>query len=122
MVFIFVITTPKGASIKFAFVCAAFLLAFLVSVWLFLVFVWWPSPRCVFLPHTRLAPPPPPVQEYYANTGAMKAAADTLRAGKPGVACSIVEAFGGEPTPRDLEPRERCSAAAGEGDGEGKGQ
>lgn len=67
--------------------------------------------------------PPPPVQEYYANTGAMKAAADTLRAGeKPGVACSIVEAFGGEPTPRDLEPRERCSAAAGEGDGEGKGQ
>jgi len=44
------------------------------------------------------------IQEYYANTGAMKAAAETVRGDDQSrVDCTIVEAFGGEPDPRDLE-------------------
>lgn len=47
------------------------------------------------------------LQEYFANTGALVAAAESARksAGKaPGrVGCSIVEAFGGEPRPVELE-------------------
>ena len=45
------------------------------------------------------APPPPsrlsvlPPQEYYANTGALKRAAQSARGGAP-VGCSIVEAYG----------------------------
>ncbi|GBG70565.1 hypothetical protein CBR_g6691 [Chara braunii] len=44
------------------------------------------------------------IQEYYANTGAMKKAAETARGegGKP-VKCSIVETFGKNVQPRDLE-------------------
>lgn len=42
-------------------------------------------------------------QEYYANTGALKRAAQNARGGRP-VGCSIVEAFGGEqPVPKELE-------------------
>ena len=50
------------------------------------------------------------IQEYYANTGALVAAAnaakeDDAKAGKPvkKVACSIVETFGDDVAPRDLE-------------------
>lgn len=47
------------------------------------------------------------VQEYYANTGALVAAAESARkaAGKEAgqVGCSVVEAFGGEPRPVELE-------------------
>eukprot|EP00892_Ulva_mutabilis_P009150 jgi/Ulvmu1/6607/UM003_0244.1 len=47
------------------------------------------------------------IQEYYANTGALVAAAESARkgAGKAagGVGCSVVEAFGGEPRPMELE-------------------
>ena len=50
------------------------------------------------------------IQEYYANTGALVAAAnaakeDDANAGKPmkKVACSIVETFGDDVAPRDLE-------------------
>lgn len=42
------------------------------------------------------------IQEYYANTGALKNAAQGAQGGKK-VACSIVETFGKEATPRDLE-------------------
>lgn len=39
------------------------------------------------------------IQEYYANTGALVAAARNARGGGP-VACSIVEAFGKEVKPK----------------------
>ena len=43
------------------------------------------------------------IQEYYANTGALLSAARKARRGAP-VACSVVEAFGGDAsTPRELE-------------------
>lgn len=44
----------------------------------------------------NLLPHAPPPQEYYANTGALKRAAEVAK-GTPGarVGCSIVEAFGG---------------------------
>ena len=41
-------------------------------------------------------------QEYYANTGALKAAAQAARGGRA-VGCSIVETFGKDPKPRELE-------------------
>jgi len=47
------------------------------------------------------------IQEYYANTGALRKAAETAKrsAGKVSgkVGCSIVEAFGEDATPRELE-------------------
>ena len=49
------------------------------------------------------------IQEYYANTGALKAAAQAAQAarGGPGggkrVGCSIVETFGKDVAPRELE-------------------
>lgn len=44
------------------------------------------------------------VQEYYANTGALRRAAETAK-GKTGgkVGCSIVETFGKDVKPRELE-------------------
>lgn len=42
------------------------------------------------------------IQEYYANTGALKRAAETARGGAP-VGCSIVEAFGKDTAPKELE-------------------
>jgi len=42
------------------------------------------------------------IQEYYANTGALKAAAQSARGGRK-VGCSIVETFGKDPKPRELE-------------------
>lgn len=42
------------------------------------------------------------VQEYYANTGALKKAAENARGGK-GVGCSIVETFSKSTKPRELE-------------------
>eukprot|EP00271_Cylindrocystis_brebissonii_P004987 TRINITY_DN16942_c0_g3_i1.p1 TRINITY_DN16942_c0_g3~~TRINITY_DN16942_c0_g3_i1.p1 ORF type:complete len:1746 (-),score=312.16 TRINITY_DN16942_c0_g3_i1:714-5951(-) len=42
------------------------------------------------------------IQEYYANTGAMKNAAQAAQGGKK-VACTMVEAYGKDLTPRDLE-------------------
>ena len=52
--------------------------------------------------------PAPPLQEYYANTGALvRAAQDARQEGRAGtVGCSIVEAFGGPgmtSKPRELE-------------------
>ena len=46
------------------------------------------------------------IQEYYANTGALKKAAETARAASGrggGVGCSIVECFGDEARPKELE-------------------
>ena len=46
------------------------------------------------------------IQEYYANTGALVAAAESARedTGKSGaVGCSVVEAFGGDPKPVEIE-------------------
>lgn len=44
------------------------------------------------------------IQEYYANTGALRRAAQAARGeGKPPVACSIVEAFERKVKPRELE-------------------
>jgi hypothetical protein len=41
--------------------------------------------------------------QYYANTGALLSAARSARRGAP-VACSVVEAFGGDAsTPRELD-------------------
>eukprot|EP00897_Mesotaenium_endlicherianum_P003366 jgi/Mesen1/3057/ME000018S02370 len=42
------------------------------------------------------------IQEYYANTGAMQNAAQSARDGKK-VACSVIETYGKDLTPRDLE-------------------
>ncbi|CAI5457924.1 unnamed protein product [Closterium sp. Yama58-4] len=42
------------------------------------------------------------IQEYYANTGAMKNAAETARNGAK-VSCSVVETYGKDLRPRDLE-------------------
>ena len=42
------------------------------------------------------------VQEYYANTGALKNAAETAQGGKK-VGCSIVETFSKSTKPRELE-------------------
>ena len=43
------------------------------------------------------------IQEYYANTGALLSAVRAARRGAP-VACSVVEAFGGDAsTPRELD-------------------
>ncbi|KAK9915657.1 hypothetical protein WJX75_002261 [Coccomyxa subellipsoidea] len=42
------------------------------------------------------------IQEYYANTGALKQAAETARGGKK-VGCSIVETFSKSTKPRELE-------------------
>lgn len=42
------------------------------------------------------------IQEYYANTGALKRAAMVARGGKP-VGCSIVETFGKQVQPKELE-------------------
>ncbi|GAX76816.1 hypothetical protein CEUSTIGMA_g4262.t1 [Chlamydomonas eustigma] len=42
------------------------------------------------------------IQEYYANTGALKRAAQSARGGKA-VGCSIVEAYGKDVKPRELE-------------------
>ncbi|KAL6750256.1 CobN/Magnesium chelatase-domain-containing protein, partial [Haematococcus lacustris] len=42
------------------------------------------------------------IQEYYANTGALKRAATVARGGRP-VSVSVVEAFGKDTTPRELE-------------------
>ena len=41
------------------------------------------------------------IQEYYANTGALKAAAESARG--QDVACSIVETFGASTKPKDLD-------------------
>ncbi len=46
-------------------------------------------------------------QEYYANTGALKAAAQAARGGRA-VGCSIVETFGKDPKPRELEVIGSC--------------
>jgi magnesium chelatase subunit H len=46
------------------------------------------------------------IQEYYANTGALIAAAESAKqdAGRRGrVGCSVVEAFGGDPKPVELD-------------------
>jgi magnesium chelatase subunit H len=46
------------------------------------------------------------IQEYYANTGALIAAAESAKqhAGRVGdVGCSVVEAFGGEPKPVEID-------------------
>lgn len=42
------------------------------------------------------------IQEYYANTGALKRAAEVARGGKK-VSCSVVESFGKDTTPKELE-------------------
>lgn len=42
------------------------------------------------------------IQEYYANTGALKRAAESAQGGKR-VSCSVVEAFGDKPKPQELE-------------------
>jgi magnesium chelatase subunit H len=42
------------------------------------------------------------IQEYYANTGALKRAAQAARPGAK-VGCSIVEAFSKDVRPRELE-------------------
>eukprot|EP00873_Tetraselmis_striata_P036146 jgi/Tetstr1/456410/TSEL_043144.t1 len=42
------------------------------------------------------------IQEYYANTGALKSAAESAQGGRK-VGCSIVETFGKDPKPRELE-------------------
>eukprot|EP00850_Spirogloea_muscicola_P005360 SM000024S07822 [mRNA] locus=s24:715044:727991:+ [translate_table: standard] len=42
------------------------------------------------------------IQEYYANTGAMKSAAETARSGRE-VCCSVVETYGKDLIPRDLK-------------------
>mmetsp|Transcript_27930 Transcript_27930/g.78984 ORF Transcript_27930/g.78984 Transcript_27930/m.78984 type:complete len:1563 (-) Transcript_27930:449-5137(-) len=42
------------------------------------------------------------IQEYYANTGALKAAAQAAQGGRS-VGCSIVESFGKDPKPKELE-------------------
>lgn len=42
------------------------------------------------------------LQEYYANTGALKKAAENARGGR-GVGCSIVETFSKSTKPRELE-------------------
>lgn len=42
------------------------------------------------------------IQEYYANTGALKRAAETARNGRA-VGCSIVESFGKDVKPKELE-------------------
>ena len=42
------------------------------------------------------------LQEYYANTGALKNAAETAQGGKK-VGCSIVETFSKSTKPRELE-------------------
>eukprot|EP00850_Spirogloea_muscicola_P002275 SM000008S22364 [mRNA] locus=s8:1270267:1283112:- [translate_table: standard] len=42
------------------------------------------------------------IQEYYANTGAMKSAAETARSGRE-VSCSVVETYGKDLMPRDLK-------------------
>ncbi|KAK9843478.1 hypothetical protein WJX81_004582 [Elliptochloris bilobata] len=42
------------------------------------------------------------IQEYYANTGALKRAATSARCGRP-VGCSIVETFSKDAAPRELE-------------------
>lgn len=41
-------------------------------------------------------------QEYYANTGALKKAAESAQGGKK-VGCSVVESFGRDVTPRELK-------------------
>ncbi|KAL3147924.1 Magnesium chelatase, variant 2 [Trebouxia sp. C0010 RCD-2024] len=42
------------------------------------------------------------IQEYYANTGALKKAAENARKDGKSVACSIVETFGKDATPQEL--------------------
>ena len=44
----------------------------------------------------------PSLQEYYANTGALKAAAESARDGGK-VGCSIVETFSKDVNPRELD-------------------
>ena len=47
----------------------------------------------ICLTHPPSCAPPSHLQEYYANTGALKRAAQSARGGAP-VGCSIVEAYG----------------------------